>query len=184
MDTVPFTWINTLGFARSARSSYACVFLSLQPCLLGSTRVPACKGSKVHQRCGMTCTSLLTYVIIWYDIMKVSSLIPLIYTVGTITWRNIHQISIISNNQLLPLFCFSHVTLVISSVIRNSSFLISLLNPAELATEWYHQQHSTMIESSGIAIATTHSVLVIIDIVGNFLVCAIIKKHRDMRYVN
>ena len=41
-----------------------------------------------------------------------------------------------------------------------------------------------MIESSGIAIATIHSVLVIIDIVGNFLVCAIIKKHRDMRYVN
>ena len=40
-----------------------------------------------------------------------------------------------------------------------------------------------MIQSSGIAIATVHSILVVIDIVGNCLVCAIIKKHRDMRYV-
>ena len=40
-----------------------------------------------------------------------------------------------------------------------------------------------MLQSSGIAIATVHSILVVIDIVGNCLVCAIIKKHRDMRYV-
>ena len=40
-----------------------------------------------------------------------------------------------------------------------------------------------MLQTSGIAIATVHSVLVIVDIVGNCLVCVIIKKHRDMRYV-
>ena len=40
-----------------------------------------------------------------------------------------------------------------------------------------------MIESFGIATATVHSVLAIVDIFGNCLVCAIIKKHRDMRYV-
>ena len=40
-----------------------------------------------------------------------------------------------------------------------------------------------MLQTSGIAIATVHSILVVIDIVGNCLVCAIIKKHRDMRYV-
>ena len=40
-----------------------------------------------------------------------------------------------------------------------------------------------MLQSSGIAIATVHSILVIANIVGNCLVCAIIKKHRDMRYV-
>ncbi|XP_020627707.1 pyroglutamylated RFamide peptide receptor-like [Orbicella faveolata] len=40
-----------------------------------------------------------------------------------------------------------------------------------------------MIQSSGIAIATVHSILITVDIVGNCLVCAIIKKHQDMRYV-
>ena len=40
-----------------------------------------------------------------------------------------------------------------------------------------------MLQSSGIAIATVHSILVVIDIVGNCVVCAIIKKNRDMRYV-
>ncbi|XP_020608174.1 neuropeptide Y receptor type 2-like [Orbicella faveolata] len=38
-----------------------------------------------------------------------------------------------------------------------------------------------MLQSSGIAIATVHSILVVINIVGNCLVCAIIKKHGDMR---
>ncbi len=40
-----------------------------------------------------------------------------------------------------------------------------------------------MLESTGIAIAMVHSILIVIDIVGNCLVCAIIKKNRDMRYV-
>lgn len=40
-----------------------------------------------------------------------------------------------------------------------------------------------MLQASGIAIATVHSVLVVIDIVGNCLVCAIIKRNQDMRYV-
>ena len=72
--------------------------------------------------------------------------------------------------------CSSYITPVISSVVRNSFFLFSSLNPAGRAT-------TVMIQSSGIAIATVHSILVVIDIVGNCLVCAIIKKHRDMRYV-
>ncbi|XP_078367672.1 pyroglutamylated RF-amide peptide receptor-like [Oculina patagonica] len=38
-----------------------------------------------------------------------------------------------------------------------------------------------MLESTGIAIAMVHSILIVIDIVGNCLVCAIIKKNRDMR---
>ncbi|KAL9951096.1 hypothetical protein ACROYT_G043693 [Oculina patagonica] len=38
-----------------------------------------------------------------------------------------------------------------------------------------------MLDSSGIAIATVHSMLVVVDIVGNALVCAIIMKNRDMR---
>ena len=40
-----------------------------------------------------------------------------------------------------------------------------------------------MLESSGIAIATIHSILLVVNIGGNCLVCAIIKKNRDMRYV-
>ena len=47
-----------------------------------------------------------------------------------------------------------------------------------------HRHPSVMLESSGIAIATIDSLLVVVDIVGNCLVCAIIKKHRDMRYVD
>ncbi len=39
-----------------------------------------------------------------------------------------------------------------------------------------------MLESAGIAIATVHSILIVIDIVGHSLVCAIVKKNRDMRY--
>ncbi|XP_078365317.1 QRFP-like peptide receptor isoform X2 [Oculina patagonica] len=38
-----------------------------------------------------------------------------------------------------------------------------------------------MLESVGIAIVVVHSILIFIDIVGNFLVCAIVKKNRDMR---
>ncbi|KAL9951082.1 hypothetical protein ACROYT_G043678 [Oculina patagonica] len=38
-----------------------------------------------------------------------------------------------------------------------------------------------MLDSSGIVIATVHSMLVVVDIVGNALVCAIIMKNRDMR---
>ena len=41
-----------------------------------------------------------------------------------------------------------------------------------------------MLQSSGIAIATVHCILFIAGIVGNCLVCGIIKKHRDMRYVD
>ncbi|KAL9975314.1 hypothetical protein ACROYT_G012467 [Oculina patagonica] len=37
-----------------------------------------------------------------------------------------------------------------------------------------------MLSSAGIAIATVNSILIVIDIVGNCLVCAIIKKSRDM----
>ena len=47
-----------------------------------------------------------------------------------------------------------------------------------------HRHPSVMFDSSGIAIATVHSILVVADIVGNCLVCAIIKKYRDMRYVD
>lgn len=41
-----------------------------------------------------------------------------------------------------------------------------------------------MPESSAIAITTVLSTLVIVDIVGNSLVCLIIKRNRDMRYVD
>ena len=41
-----------------------------------------------------------------------------------------------------------------------------------------------MSDSAAIAMATVLTILVIIDIVGNSLVCAIIKKNRDMRYVD
>ena len=42
---------------------------------------------------------------------------------------------------------------------------------------------SIMSESAAaIAITTVLSILVIADIVGNSLVCAIIKRYRDMRY--
>lgn len=40
-----------------------------------------------------------------------------------------------------------------------------------------------MSEIASVAIITVLSVLVIVDIVGNSLVCAIIKRNRDMRYV-
>ena len=40
-----------------------------------------------------------------------------------------------------------------------------------------------MIDSVGIAIATVHSMLIVINVVGNCLVCVIVKKNRDMRYV-
>lgn len=41
-----------------------------------------------------------------------------------------------------------------------------------------------MPESSAIAITTVLSTLVIVDIVGNSFVCLIIKRNRDMRYVD
>jgi hypothetical protein len=40
-----------------------------------------------------------------------------------------------------------------------------------------------MPETASVAITTVLSVLVIVNIVGNSLVCAIIKRNRDMRYV-
>ena len=41
----------------------------------------------------------------------------------------------------------------------------------------------TMSESAGVAITTILAILVIIDILGNALVCLIVKRNRDMRYV-
>ncbi|KAL9958484.1 hypothetical protein ACROYT_G035501 [Oculina patagonica] len=38
-----------------------------------------------------------------------------------------------------------------------------------------------MSESAGVAITTALSILVIVDIVGNSLVCVIIKRNRDLR---
>ncbi|KAL9957230.1 hypothetical protein ACROYT_G038841 [Oculina patagonica] len=38
-----------------------------------------------------------------------------------------------------------------------------------------------MSESAGVAITTVLSILAVVDIVGNSLVCAIIKRNRDMR---
>ena len=65
---------------------------------------------------------------------------------------------------------------------QNSLVLISFC-PLGCATVSYQQHQPTvMLEASGIAIATVHSILVVIDIVGNCLVCAIIKKNQDMRY--
>ena len=65
-----------------------------------------------------------------------------------------------------------------SSAIKNSLILISILSirPCDSVIS------KAMLQSSGIAIATVHSILVVIDIVGNCLVCAIIKKNQDMRY--
>ena len=40
-----------------------------------------------------------------------------------------------------------------------------------------------MFEIASVAITTVLSVLVLVDIVGNSLVCAIIKRNREMRYV-
>ena len=41
-----------------------------------------------------------------------------------------------------------------------------------------------MAGSDDIAIATVHCIVFIVNIVGNSLVCAIIKRNRDMRYAN
>ena len=49
----------------------------------------------------------------------------------------------------------------------------------------FYPGHETNIMSesaAAIAMTTVLSILVIVDIVGNSLVCAIIKRHRDMRY--
>ena len=40
-----------------------------------------------------------------------------------------------------------------------------------------------MSEPDKVAIATVLSTLIVVDIVGNSLVCVIIKKNRDLRYV-
>lgn len=40
-----------------------------------------------------------------------------------------------------------------------------------------------MSEPDEVAIATVLSTLIIVDVVGNCLVCVIIKKNRDLRYV-
>ena len=40
-----------------------------------------------------------------------------------------------------------------------------------------------MLQSADVAITTVLTLLVVVDIVGNSLVCAIIKRNRVMRYV-
>lgn len=40
-----------------------------------------------------------------------------------------------------------------------------------------------MAESADVAITTVMSILIITSIVGNLLVCAVVKKNRDMRYM-
>jgi len=39
-----------------------------------------------------------------------------------------------------------------------------------------------MLELANVAIATVTSILAIASIIGNSLVCAVVKKNRDMRY--
>lgn len=56
-----------------------------------------------------------------------------------------------------------------------------LFNPGFLIF-WHHPQPSVMVELAGIATATVSFILIVIDIVGNGLVCAIVKKNRNMRY--
>ena len=46
-----------------------------------------------------------------------------------------------------------------------------------------HWYSSIMLQSTDVAITTVLSILAIVDIVGNSLVCAIIKQNPDMRYV-
>ena len=41
-----------------------------------------------------------------------------------------------------------------------------------------------MAESADVAITTVTFMLVIVSIVGNTLVCAVIKRNRDMRYIH
>lgn len=43
---------------------------------------------------------------------------------------------------------------------------------------------AVMPESADVAIAVIHAILFIVNIVGNSLVCAIIKRNRDMRYAD
>lgn len=43
---------------------------------------------------------------------------------------------------------------------------------------------NTVSEPAGVAITTILSILVIVNVTGNSLVCAAIIKHHDMRYVN
>lgn len=45
-------------------------------------------------------------------------------------------------------------------------------------------QSSAMVEPAEIAVATVYSILIIVNIVGNSLVCAIIKRNREMRYAD
>lgn len=46
-----------------------------------------------------------------------------------------------------------------------------------------HWCSSIMLQSADVAITTVLTLLAIVDIVGNSLVCAIIKRNRVMRYV-
>ena len=46
-----------------------------------------------------------------------------------------------------------------------------------------HWYSSIMLQSTDVTITTVLSILAIVDIVGNSLVCAIIKQNPDMRYV-
>ena len=69
-----------------------------------------------------------------------------------------------------------------SSFITNSLVLITFCSLGRATVSYQQHQSTVMLQSSGIAIATVHSILVVIDIVGNCLVCAIIKKNQDLRY--
>ncbi len=44
------------------------------------------------------------------------------------------------------------------------------------------RQSSMMSDSAGVPITTVLSILVVVNIIGNTLVCLIIKRNRDMRY--
>lgn len=46
-----------------------------------------------------------------------------------------------------------------------------------------HWYSSIMLQSADVAITTVLTLLAIVDILGNSLVCAIIKRNRVMRYV-
>ena len=48
-------------------------------------------------------------------------------------------------------------------------------------SRWYHRRSSVM--ATGLVITAVITVLAIIDILGNTLVCLIIKRNRDMRWV-
>ena len=72
----------------------------------------------------------------------------------------------------------SHVTFS-QKFLNYQSFI-----PSNLIFIQVKQHSSVMSELSSVAITTFLSILILADIVGNALVCAIIKKNRDMRYAD